>query len=247
MNQPLHIIPPYSRSADFYDELMADIDYEGWAEYLMDLSAELNIRTDAIIDFSCGTGTLLHHLSAGARRIRGLDISESMIRQAKAKYPEHEWFVGDMMTASIPEGFSLGLNLHDSLNYIKDTEALKHYIHRMQKTCKPGQSLYFDFALPGLIEKYFIHHDETKHMRNGDIVYRRHDYLEGENLCLTYLEITHRGQRIVEIHPQRIWPFHELKEMFIGLPGQNLLFLEEFSYLEAHEQSERLLVVITHD
>jgi len=247
MSHPLHIIPPYSRSTDFYDELMADIDYKGWAEYLLDLSAELNIQTDAIIDFSCGTGTLLHHLSAGARRIRGLDISKSMIRQAKEKYPENEWFVGNMMTTFMPDNFTLGLNLHDSLNYIKDTDVLKHYIHRMQKSCKPGQSLFFDFALPALIKRYFINQDEIKKMGNGDIVHRHHDYLESENLCLTYLEITHMGRQVIEIHQQRIWPFHELKEMFIGLPGQNLLFLEEFSYLEAHEQSERLLVVITHD
>lgn len=162
MSHPLHIIPPYSRSADFYDELMADIDYKGWAEYLLDLSAELNIQTDAIIDFSCGTGTLLHHLSAGARRIRGLDISKSMIRQAKEKYPENEWFVGNMMTTFMPDNFTLGLNLHDSLNYIKDTDVLKHYIHRMQKSCKPGQSLFFDFALPALIKRYFINQDEIK-------------------------------------------------------------------------------------
>lgn len=247
MNGTSHIIPPYSRSADFYDDLMADIDYKGWAEYLLNLSAELGIDTHAIIDFSCGTGTLLHYLSENKTRARGIDISESMIRQAKKKYPKHEWFVGDMMTASMPEDFSLGLNLHDSLNYIRGKDALQNYMNRMQRACKQNQSLFFDFALPALIDRYFTGQDETKKMRNGDIVYRRHEYDPVNNTCHTYLEITHDNQRVTEIHRQQIWSFHELKEMFVVLPGQNLLFLEEFSYLEAHDNSERLLVVIHND
>ena len=247
MNDLLQIIPPYLRSADFYDELMEDIDYEGWAEYLLDLASELHISTDRIIDFSCGTGTLLNHLSKNSISVRGLDISVEMIRQARIKYPEHEWFVQDMLTASMPPEFTLGINVHDSLNYISHTDILKNYIQRMQKGRKKGQSLIFDFALPELIRNYFVEQTETKKMTNGDILYRWHEFDEKKNICRTFLEITHDKQTVTEIHIQHIWTFEEIKNLFLVLPGENLLFLEEFSYDAASEGSERLLIVIHDD
>jgi SAM-dependent methyltransferase len=241
------IIPPYSQSAEFYDELMADIDYEGWAEYLMNVAREFQINTDRIVDFSCGTGTLLNCLSKSAEKVRGVDLSEAMIRQAKQKYPQHEWLVGDMMSTHFPPGFSLGINVHDSLNYIPDTYQLTHYLNRMQKECRPGQNLMFDFALPALLHRYFVDQDESKKLKNGAILYRRHEYLDDEKSCLTYLEITRNKQRVIEIHRQQIWTFNEIKEMFVSLPRQKLLFLEEFSFQEASEDSERLLTVIQND
>ncbi len=247
MNELLQIIPPYSRSASFYDELMEDIDYEGWADYLLDLASELKIRTDRIIDFSCGTGTLLNYLSKNNSAARGLDISGEMIRQARLKYPKHEWFIQDMLTASMPPEFTLGINVHDSLNYISQTDILKNYIRRMQKGRINGQSLIFDFALPELIKRYFVEQTETKKMTNGDILHRWHSYDEEKNICRTYLEITHNKQTVTEIHIQHIWTFEEIKNLFLVLPGENLLFLEEFSYNEADEASERLLIVVNDD
>ncbi|MDD3807650.1 MAG: class I SAM-dependent methyltransferase [Candidatus Marinimicrobia bacterium] len=247
MKHSLQRIPPYTRSADFYDELMADIDYKGWAEYLLVLAFKLDINTESIIDFSCGTGTLLYYLSQNWSRVRGMDVSESMIQKAKEKYPNMEWITADMLTVFMPLDFSLGINLHDSLNYILEKDVLKTYIHRMQQTCKPGQSLFFDFALPAVIDRYFIGQDEVKKMKNDDLVYRHHVYKEQEKICITYLEITHGNEKVVEIHEQKIYDFQEIKKMFIVLPSQDLLFLEEFTFSEANENSERLLVVIKND
>jgi len=247
MNNLLQIIPPYSRSACFYDELMEDIDYEGWAVYLLDLTRELAVSTDKIVDFSCGTGTLLNYLSKNSSSVCGMDISEEMIRQARLKYPEHEWIVRDMMTAAIPPEFTLGINVHDALNYLSQAETLKHYIQRLQRGRIKGQCLMFDFALPELIRHYFVEQTETKKMANGDILYRWHKFDEKKNTCRTYLEITHDKQTVTEIHIQHIWTLEEIKNLFLVLPGENLLFLEEFSYNEANEKSERLLIVIHDD
>ncbi len=239
--------PPYMYSAGYYDELMEDIDYEGWADYLLDIAGELKIDTNRIIDFSCGTGTLLHYLSRSADTVKGIDISETMIRQAALKYPEQTWSVGDMMTTYMPSGFTLGINVHDSLNYITEKESLNRYLNNMQNSCLPGQSLMFDFALPVLIDRYFKGQEETKRLKDGGILYRRHEYLEREKICLTILEITRDKQCVTEIHRQRILPLNELKKMFIGIPRQNLLFLEEFTFQKAKEDSERLLTVIYYD
>lgn len=247
MNELLQIIPPYSRSASFYDELMEDIDYEGWAGYLLDLATELHINTDRIIDFSCGTGTLLNYLSKNSISVRGQDLSAEMIRQARVKYPDHEWFVQDMLTASMPPEFTLGINIHDSLNYITQTAILKNYIQRMQKGRIKGQCIILDFALPELIRRYFVNQTETKKMTNGDTLHRWHAFDDKKNICRTYLEITHDMQTVTEIHIQYIWTFEEIKNLFLVLPGENLLFLEEFSYNSANKESERLLIVIYDD
>ena len=57
-------------------------------------------ETSVIVDIGSGTG---HHVSSMASKglnIMGIDISPSMVKEAKSKFPEYNFQVGDAMDAS---------------------------------------------------------------------------------------------------------------------------------------------------
>lgn len=76
----------YDQWADSYDEELAESDYRTPERCAQALARHLADPDAPVLDFACGTGlsgVALH--AAGFRVIDGMDISEGMLRQARAK------------------------------------------------------------------------------------------------------------------------------------------------------------------
>lgn len=58
----------YEAFAEVYDELMNDIDYEGWADYYVRLLSIYGIRSGKICECACGTGDLRFRWRRGGFR-----------------------------------------------------------------------------------------------------------------------------------------------------------------------------------
>ena len=48
----------YEKLAEFYDELMGDVDYDAWAEYIHSLLQKAEIPVKKVFETACGTGML---------------------------------------------------------------------------------------------------------------------------------------------------------------------------------------------
>jgi SAM-dependent methyltransferase len=235
-------VPPYTESSLIYNRLMEEVDYPGWCQYILDLADEFGFNTSSVFDISCGTGTFLH-LFPAAEKI-GIDISEPMIKEAQKTYPELELSVGNMLQAP-PKDVDLYLNIHDALNYISDLNAIKDHLRYMDKHLKKGQVYIFDFALPGVMLNYF---DDTSYedTNNEGISFKRQNrYDKIRNRSFTDLFIFHPdGRSFHEQHIQYIYDFQEIKNLSVEFPSRTFIFLEEFTFEEAHEASNRLLVIM---
>ena len=75
----------YEAFAEVYDELMNDIDYEGWADYYVRLLSIYGIRSGKICECACGTGGLTIPLAARGFSMTGVDLSQEMLWQAAQK------------------------------------------------------------------------------------------------------------------------------------------------------------------
>ena len=49
---------PYQEFALLYDELMNDIDYKSWYEYIKEIFKKYNKNPKTILEMACGTGNL---------------------------------------------------------------------------------------------------------------------------------------------------------------------------------------------
>ena len=235
-------VPPYTESSLIYDRLMEDVDYPGWCQYILDLAEEFGFETSGIYDLSCGTGTFLHLFPAAEKF--GIDISSSMIKEAKALYPEIEFHIGNMLQAPARD-VDLYVNINDAMNYVSGLDPILQHLKYMDRILNKGQTYIFDFALPGIMINYF---DDTSYedTNNAGISFKRHNRYDRKNRrAITDLYIYHPdGRSYHEQHIQHIYDFQEIQKLSVELPSRTFIFLEEFTFEEAHEASNRLLVIL---
>jgi 2-polyprenyl-3-methyl-5-hydroxy-6-metoxy-1,4-benzoquinol methylase len=87
-----------------------------------------------VLDFGCGTGWLEALLPASGFNITGIDISEGMLRRARARFPNVEFVQGDLYTHPFTGTYDLVME-KAVLHHLLDWEAL---VDRMADLTKPG-------------------------------------------------------------------------------------------------------------
>ena len=73
----------YSAFAYVYDELMDNVPYDAWAEYLIGLLKENGVSEGLVCELGCGTGQMTRRLSAAGYDMIGIDLSEEMLDVAR--------------------------------------------------------------------------------------------------------------------------------------------------------------------
>ena len=73
----------YSAFAYVYDELMDNVPYDAWAEYLIGLLKENGVPEGLVCELGCGTGQMTRRLSAAGYDMIGIDLSEEMLDVAR--------------------------------------------------------------------------------------------------------------------------------------------------------------------
>ena len=73
----------YSAFAYVYDELMDNVPYDTWAEYLIGLLKENGVPDGLVCELGCGTGQMTRRLSAAGYDMIGIDLSEEMLDVAR--------------------------------------------------------------------------------------------------------------------------------------------------------------------
>ena len=73
----------YSAFAYVYDELMDNVPYDEWAEYLIGLLKENGVPEGLVCELGCGTGQMTRRLSAAGYDMIGIDLSEEMLDVAR--------------------------------------------------------------------------------------------------------------------------------------------------------------------
>ena len=87
--------------------------------------------TDDVVEYGCGTGDILS--AVNGRRKVGLDIAEGMLRRAKEKYPNLEFYQHDAETAfQARAAFDVAL-LPDIIDHVTDILKLYGSVNRILK------------------------------------------------------------------------------------------------------------------
>ena len=132
----------YAEFAKFYDVAMGDMSDK--VEFLMKLLQENAPGACNILEFACGTGTILEGLSP-SYVVAGLDLSEEMTAIAKKKLREADIRVGDMAEYDFGETFDVILCVYDSINHLQTWEQWSAVFANARKHLTNGGVFILDF------------------------------------------------------------------------------------------------------
>lgn len=128
------------KNKNFFDRWTKSYDaglFQFWMRrfYLPILKEVMLTKKTSLLDISCGTGELLQHLQ-GKAELQGLDISEEMLKKARAKLPKE-------ITLHKADVHHLPFK-DNHFDYVVTTEAFHHYysqelaLQEMARVTKKG-------------------------------------------------------------------------------------------------------------
>ena len=138
----------YGRFASLYDEFMADVDYDGWVEYIAEIFARFGAKPKLILDLGCGTGNVSRRLFARGYDIIGLDSSSEMLSIAKSKDPDTLYIRQDIRAFELYGTVDAVLSLCDVMNYILTKSDLLKVFSLVKNYLNPGGLFIFDISTP---------------------------------------------------------------------------------------------------
>lgn len=240
----------YNGFAYYYDELMDDVDYQAWSNYILQVIREYNIEYNDILEMACGTGTMAVKLAGRGYDVTAFDLSEDMLSIACNKALENDtrinFLLQDMNDIKIDSKFGIILCLCDSINYITSNEELLNLFKWVFSHLKPGGVFIFDIN-----SAYKLRHvigDNTFNGENDNLVYIWDNVINEENCVEFYLTFfVKEGElyrRFDEFHMEKIYETHDILEL-LKISGFNGIHIKDDMTLdEVKPNSERINFIV---
>ena len=153
----------YTGFAEVYDELMDNVPYEEWAEFVIATLREygvggkraeneadnLAIERNTVLDLGCGTGTLTELLYRAGFDMIGIDNSEEMLGVAQQKSEKSGsdilYLLQDMREFELYGTVGAVCSVCDSLNYILEDRDMVKVFSLVNNYLYPDGVFLFDF------------------------------------------------------------------------------------------------------
>ncbi len=135
---------PFTALAEVYDAIMADVEYDDWAAFILQLARERGWQGGEALDVGCGTGNATVPMRALGVEVSGLDGSEAMLRVAERKLPSVRFYCSDFRTMQLPQRFTLVYSVFDALNNLLEPSGFEAMARRVFDHLLPGGLFIFD-------------------------------------------------------------------------------------------------------
>jgi len=144
----------YKKFGYYYDEIMANMDYDLWLEFIEPYLK----KGDKILDLACGSGTFATMLKLSGYEVSGLDLSESIIEIANEKrkinHLDIPFYVMDMTSFRLDEKFDVITCFFDSVNFLKDKKQIANLFDSVYKHLNNGGYFIFDVFSKEMFKEY---------------------------------------------------------------------------------------------
>jgi ubiquinone/menaquinone biosynthesis C-methylase UbiE len=240
---------PFDSIAGLYDDLMAGIPYRGWVDYIRTLATRAGHEMRRVLDVGCGTGTPSLLLAEDGCHVVGIDASEGMVSEARAKMkPWHDasFIVARAENLRLTETFDTAISLFDSLNYITEPDAFRAALLRVYEHLEPGGLFIFDMNTPYALEEELFTQDNLDENTPVHYVWRsRFD----ESARLTRVDMTFldsRGEQprtITEVHYQRAYHLNEILDGLRRAGFGSVEMFEAFTLRRPGKKTDRAYFV----
>ncbi len=238
--------------APLYDHLMNTVPYQDWVSYIKQILSRRNARPRNVLDLACGTGTVSAMLANEGLKVTGVDISESMINEAKRKAElsglNIDFLVQDAAELDLPGlKFDLCVSLFDSLNYITDPAHLQKAFYRVQSHLNRNGLFIFDINTEYALKYKFFDQDNlgTDDELKYDWV---SEYDTKTRICAVKMHFWHRREddtqkEFMETHWQYAYGIEEIKSMLVEAGFENIDCYQAYTFHSPTSTSDRLFFI----
>lgn len=242
--------PPFTALAAIYDDIMADVEYDCWADFVLTYARDAHLQLHTALDLACGTGGFTRELLAAGLDVVGLDSSAEMLGVARERLPEVEWVTGDLRTFSLSRRFDLITCVFDSLNNLLVPEELGAAFARVYEHLEAGGLFAFDLntrlGVRELWEGGFIE-GVTEGMRGEEIHYHwSHHYAPETELGVVQafcrVQTKEGLQEFLEVHHERGYDPPEVAHWLAAAGFSSFEIVEYPDYAEPTALTPRLWV-----
>lgn len=249
-------VEAYTALAVLYDKLMADVDYEMWADFIDELMQTHHPNPVDVLELACGTGSLSLSLTElECYNLTATDRSEAMIHIARQKAlkqnAEVDFQTLDFLNIDIDQTFDIIFSVFDSVNYLHSENDILAMLRGCLKILNPGGLLIFDFSTPqnSLEAVDYLNNEEGS---AGEYrFFRESKYDAGEQFHYNIFDIEKLAddgktviERYQEVHKQRIYSLNEMLSIVDQTPYHPVAGYEDFDLIEANENSARVTMVL---
>lgn len=135
------VMSSYDVIAQFYDSVVTDPAKKAlWLEQLI---RKYDPSAKNVLELACGTGGILEVLVKDYH-IAGLDSSAGMLKVARKKLPNAEFFQANMANFSLEQQFNVILCIYDSINHLIHFSEWQSMFTRAAEHLQPGGLFIFD-------------------------------------------------------------------------------------------------------
>ena len=237
----------YDLFAEYYDELMSEVDYPARARYIDGLIRQYKPDAHLLVDLACGTGSMTAEFAATGYDVIGVDFSENMLSKAREKSDGNILYLCQSMQELDMYGtIDAFVCTLDSLNHIEDREQLLLALSRVSLFLEPDGVFVFDMNTPYkhehiLADNAFVYETEdvfcvwqNEYLGNGRV-----------DIALDFFGLQPDGSylRESEYFAEKAYSLEETKRMLDEAGLQLLAVYDDMTYDQPKPDSERLIFV----
>ena len=238
----------YTDFARVYDELMDNVPYEEWAQFILNLLQDRKITEGLVLELGCGTGKLMTLLGKAGFDMIGVDNSVEMLQIAREKTSQDFlYLLQDMREFELYGTVKAVISVCDSVNYITKKEELRKVFQLVNNYLDPEGVFIFDFNTEykyrELIGETVIAEDREDVSFIWFNEYDEDSHLNDIDLKVFVQEEGDIYRKFQEEHIQRGYTLDEIKQL---LEESGLIFLEayeEYTMQAPQPDSGRIVVV----
>lgn len=242
----------YEDFAQVYDELMKDIDYTKWSEYLQGLFSNTNRDIKSILEFGCGTGNITCHLAEKGFAMTAVDLSSTMLTIADEKadamgLKNIQFYLGDMSRFKIDQTYDAVISCCDSVNYLPSIEAVQGFLVCSYDSLKPGGLLMFDM---NTVSKYKKIIKDNTYVYDLDDIFcvweNEPDFPKGEmhfNLTFFSKNLNETYNRHEETQTQYMYTIEALNRCLINVGFQKIRYFDFGTDAPGSDDGERIQII----
>lgn len=213
----------------YYDLLYRDKDYNAEADYISKLLGPVS----SVFEMGCGTGKHAKLLSQKGYKIFGIDLSKTMLEQAKSLGVDCS--IGDVRTFLANRFFDAVISLFHVASYQTGDSDINSYFQTARSHLNKGGKFIFDvwhkdavlFQLPEKRVKV-LENDEVKVIRHCIPVHLVEKDVVEVNYSIEVLDkLSGKSEIIKEVHPMRYFSYDDI-EKFASANGFKIIKSEEW-------------------
>lgn len=241
----------YENFARVYDELMDDVPYEAWADFLKEILEEQKIPGGLMLELGCGTGKMMALMAEKGYDMIGVDNSLDMLQIARERTQDKEgsflYLWQDMRSFELYGTVEAIISICDSVNYVTREEDLVEVFRLVNNYPEPEGLFIFDFnteyKYKEIIGEQVIAEDREDVSFIWYNEYDEEEHLNYIDLRVFVQEEEDLFRKFQEEHVQKGYTLNQMKRL---LEAGGLEYVEAFDGYgkqPAHEKSQRIVLV----